>query len=229
MKARSTAELKAFLDREKVPYSLHKETGSAKGDNHRKRRQLQAVKRWFHHDWRRIDTKLRTNIVEGISVFLSLFDDNPTVKDIFYPPKELYSPDANPDGQLGKPFPIFADLIEQGRVVALNFPTSANPGLAMVIGTMMKQDFQRAMLNRIPQMTKHRTATSAKCSSSATSTNPSLPSEPATPPATRSSSPSRAKPSASPSSPRKASVRSAPRCLANPGARFCKPSVPRSS
>ena len=39
--------------------------------------QFEAVKRWFDHDWMRIDAKLRTSIVEGISVFLSLFDDNP--------------------------------------------------------------------------------------------------------------------------------------------------------
>jgi hypothetical protein len=38
------------------------------------------VKRWFYHDWRRIEPKLRTSSVEGISVFLSLFDDNPSVK-----------------------------------------------------------------------------------------------------------------------------------------------------
>jgi len=35
-----------------------------------------AVKRRFYDDWRRIEPKLRTSIVEGISVFLSLFDDN---------------------------------------------------------------------------------------------------------------------------------------------------------
>ena len=41
---------------------------------------LESVKRWFYQDWRRIENKLRTSIVEGISVFLSLFDDNPLVK-----------------------------------------------------------------------------------------------------------------------------------------------------
>ena len=45
----------------------------------RKRQQLEAVKRWLYQDWRRIEPKLRTS-VEGISVFLSLFDDNPSVK-----------------------------------------------------------------------------------------------------------------------------------------------------
>ncbi len=156
MRARLTADLKAFVDREKVPYTLHTETGTARGEdgkvNARKREQLQAVKRWFYHDWRRIEPKLRTSIVEGISVFLSLFDDNPSVKYTFCPPKECYDPEANRDGQYGKPFPIFADLIEQGRVVALNFPASLNPGLAKTVGTLMKQDFQRAVLNRIPRM-----------------------------------------------------------------------------
>jgi hypothetical protein len=37
-------------------------------------------------------------------------------------------------------------------VCALNLPVSANPGLARAIGTFVKQDFQRAVLNRIPQM-----------------------------------------------------------------------------
>src|SRR2546430_14023194 len=35
-----------------------------------KRAQLEAVKRWFYDDWQRIEPKLRTSIVEGISVFL---------------------------------------------------------------------------------------------------------------------------------------------------------------
>jgi hypothetical protein len=41
-------------------------------------------------------------------------------------------------------------MLEQGKVCALNFPVSINPGLARTIGTLMKQDFQRAVLNRIP-------------------------------------------------------------------------------
>ena len=38
---------------------------------------LEGVKRWFYHDWRRIENKLRTSIVEGISVFLSLVRRQP--------------------------------------------------------------------------------------------------------------------------------------------------------
>jgi type IV secretory pathway TraG/TraD family ATPase VirD4 len=59
---------------------------------------------------------------------------------------------ANKDGRYGKPLPPFAELIERGAVCALNFPVSSNPGLAKAIGTLMKQDFQRAVLNRIPSL-----------------------------------------------------------------------------
>src|SRR4029077_17394569 len=117
-----------------------------------RRMQLEAVKRWFEHDWRRIEPKLRTSIVEGISVFLSLFDDSPAVKRVFCPPKACYDPVANGDGRYGQPLPPFNTLIEAGKVCALNFPMAANPGLAKIVGTMMKQDFQRAALSRIPQM-----------------------------------------------------------------------------
>ena len=114
--------------------------------------QFEAVKRWFEDDWMRIEPKLRTSIVEGISVFLSLFDDNPKVKHTFCPPKAMYDPAQNPDGVHGVPLPPLADLIEQGKVIALNFPIAMNPGLARALGTMLKQDFQRAVLNRIHRM-----------------------------------------------------------------------------
>ncbi|HKV99993.1 MAG TPA: type IV secretion system DNA-binding domain-containing protein [Vicinamibacterales bacterium] len=111
--------------------------------------QFEAVKRWFEDDWMRIEPKLRTSIIEGISVFLSLFDDNPRVKHTFCPPKEMYDPARNPNGVYGTPLPPIADLIEQGKVIALNFPIAMNPGLARALGTMLKQDFQRAVLGRV--------------------------------------------------------------------------------
>ena len=115
--------------------------------------QFHAVKRWFDDDWMRIEPKLRTSIVEGVSVFLSLFDDNPAVKYTFCPPKDTYDPVLNADGRLGVPLPPLSELIEQGKVVALNFPAAMNPALARALGTMLKQDFQRAVLTRIPRMT----------------------------------------------------------------------------
>jgi len=156
MKAAVSVELLRYFDQNRIPYSLVTETGANTAAVApaitRKREQLEAVKRWFYHDWRRIEPKLRTSIVEGISVFLSLFDDNPSVKATFCPPKECYDPELNHDGRYGVPMPPFSQLLEQGRVCALNFPVAMNPGLARTIGTLMKQDFQRAVLNRIPQM-----------------------------------------------------------------------------
>jgi TraM recognition site of TraD and TraG len=114
--------------------------------------QLYAVQRWFREDWRRIETKLRTSIVEGISVFLSLFDDNPKVKRVFCPKRECYDPKLNADGRYGKPLPSFSWLLEQGAVCSLNFPVGMNAGLAKAIGVMMKLDFERAALNRIPHI-----------------------------------------------------------------------------
>src|ERR1700730_10663609 len=117
--------------------------------------QLEAVKRWFNNDWRRIEPKLRTSIVEGVSVFLSLFDDNPKVKRVFCPKKECYDPDTNTNHQLGRPLPSFSWLIEHGAICALNFPIGMNAGLAKALGVMMKLDFERAVLNRVPEMEAH--------------------------------------------------------------------------
>ena len=95
---------------------------------------------------------MRTSIVEGISVFLSLFDDSPKVKRVFWPRKECYDPEKNVGYRYGKPLPSFSWLIETGKVCALNFPIGMNPGLAKAIGVMMKLDFERAVLNRVPEI-----------------------------------------------------------------------------
>jgi hypothetical protein len=120
-----------------------------------KRVQLEAVERWFFQDWKRIEPKLRTSIVEGISVFLSLFDDNPDVKRTFCPPAECYDPQANRDFKFGRPLPSLSWLAENGRICALNFPMALNAGLAKALGVMLKLDFERAVLNRVPLMEKH--------------------------------------------------------------------------
>src|SRR5258708_19296791 len=98
--------------------------------NPEKLAQLEAVQRWFRDDWRRIEPKLRTSIVEGVSVFLSLFDDNPKVKRVFCPKKECYDPQKNAKNQFGKPLPSFSWLIESGKICALNFPIAVTPLLA---------------------------------------------------------------------------------------------------
>jgi hypothetical protein len=149
-----TPGLAALLKDKSIPWEA--ENASRKNPiPAEKKEQLEAVRRWFFHDWKRIEPKLRTSIVEGISVFLSLFDDNPAVKRTFCPPAECYDPQANADFKFGKPLPSLAWLIENGNLCCLNFPIAMNAGLAKALGVMLKLDFERAVLNRVPVMAKN--------------------------------------------------------------------------
>ena len=55
------------------------------------RLRVEAVNRWYVHDWNTLDNKIRSSIVEGISVFLSMFD-LPSVARVFCPPAPLAVP-----------------------------------------------------------------------------------------------------------------------------------------
>ena len=153
-RTRSSPGLLAVLRDTSIPHEILNET-LRNGLSSEKRQQLDAVERWFYNDWQRIEPKLRTSIVEGIAVFLSLFDDNPAVKRTFCPPPECYDPIANADFKFGRPLPSFSWLVENGKVCALNFPVVMNAGLARALGVMMKLDFQRAVLSRIPEIEAH--------------------------------------------------------------------------
>ena len=54
-----------------VPFETEE---SESGAGSELREQVEAIERWYLNDWMALDAKLRTSIVEGISVFLSLFD-----------------------------------------------------------------------------------------------------------------------------------------------------------
>ena len=60
------------------------------GDDVRER--VAAVKRWFDNDWQKLDNKIKSSIVEGVSVFLSMFD-MPDVAAVFCPPPPEVSDD----------------------------------------------------------------------------------------------------------------------------------------
>ncbi|MEK7992940.1 MAG: type IV secretion system DNA-binding domain-containing protein [Planctomycetota bacterium] len=141
------AELETFLDGKGAPYRVRKAQGGGWAD---RRHQLDAVERWFEGGWRRLDARLRSSITEGIVVFLSLFDDNPAVHRAFCPPRGAYAGTLSPGEPV--PLPPVDTLLDNGRILALNFPIATNPGLARIIGVMLKLDFQRAVLNRIPRM-----------------------------------------------------------------------------
>ena len=86
---------------------------------------LTAVKIWFEHEWLKYEPKLRTPVVAGITGFLCLFDLDQRLKRIFCPPKEVFDPSYGTSGRYGKVMPSWERLIEEGRVVALNFPIQA--------------------------------------------------------------------------------------------------------
>ena len=141
------ADLDTYLAAKNVSFRVAKTNSNAWLT---RRHQLQAIDRWYKHGWSRLDNRLRSSITEGVVVFLSLFDDNPLVYETFCPPRSAYAGDVKPGER--RPLPPLEELLETGTVLALNFPVVMNPGLARALGVMLKLDFQRAVLKRIPKI-----------------------------------------------------------------------------
>ena len=139
------------------------------------RERVEAIERWYRNDWTALDAKLRTSIVEGISVFLSLFDQ-PEVARVFCPPpprpdEHIYidsdGGDAGPcqgaeAAAAGPPLPglrrrlpPLGELIESGKVLALNMPAGANPALGRAIGVLLKNAWMQALLRRPATAARH--------------------------------------------------------------------------
>ena len=233
-----TRPLEAKLEELKITHEIVWESGP--GEDTRER--VEAVKRWFVHDWQALDNKIKSSIVEGVSVFLSMFD-MPDVAKVFCPAAphitddpqaiilqaqlkrlkaekdaaaekagaaEKAEPDAEPDDKTPqaaeiryiwraepkaakkpktakKPEPVKAaqpepddktpdpstesnqapteeeapitrhlppiyELIEQGKVLALNMPAGINPALARAVGVMLKNAWLQALLMRPAKM-----------------------------------------------------------------------------
>ena len=83
-----TRPLKEKLDELHIPHEIVWDPGP--GEDTRER--VEAVKRWFVHDWQTLDNKIRSSIVEGVSVFLAMFD-MPDVAKVFCPVAPLISDD----------------------------------------------------------------------------------------------------------------------------------------
>jgi hypothetical protein len=141
------AELEQYLVREGIPFEVR--GGSAAISADRKHR-FDAIDRWFAHTWKPLDAKVKASIVEGVVVFLSLFDENPAVHRAFCPSREAYINPPRPGDP--QPLPPLEDLLETGHVLGLNFPVAMNPALARGLAVMLKLDFQRAVLQRIPKI-----------------------------------------------------------------------------
>ena len=154
------------------------------GDEVRER--VEAVKRWFVNDWQTLDNKVKSSIVEGVSVFLAMFD-MPDVAKVFCqgPPEvpddpqaiavqaraakrageEAREPNKEPEAaptsipsveeeRIAGPrhlSPLY-ELIERGKVLALNMPAGSNPALARAVGVMLKNAWLQALLMRPTKM-----------------------------------------------------------------------------
>ena len=125
------------------------------------RLRVEAVNRWYTHDWNTLDNKIRSSIVEGVSVFLSMFD-LPSVARVFCPAAPRAAPPMpnqtdpyeteggitlTPDRRTDD-LPPLDQLIESGRVLALNMPAGTNPALARAVGVMLKNAWLQSLLRR---------------------------------------------------------------------------------
>ena len=125
------------------------------------RLRVEAVNRRYVHDWNTLDNKIRSSIVEGVSVFLSMFD-LPDVARVFCPPAPGvaglpgaagYDPTDSDttilaSGGMTGDLPPLDQLIESGKVLALNMPAGTNPALSRAIGVMLKNAWLQSLLRR---------------------------------------------------------------------------------
>ena len=75
-----TRPLKAKLEELNITHEIVWQAGPGKDTRER----VEAINRWFVHDWQNLDNKIKSSIVEGVSVFLSMFD-MPDVARVFCP------------------------------------------------------------------------------------------------------------------------------------------------
>ena len=101
------------------------------------------ITQWYTQGWLGLDEKLRSSIVEGLSVFLGVFVV-PEIARIFCPPR----PDSQTPEELETMMPSLADCIESGKVLALNMPAGENPALSRAVGVILKGSWLGALLLR---------------------------------------------------------------------------------
>ena len=158
VKTDDSAELRTTLEQLGIAFTVDVPPA---GDPAQRER-LEAVRRWFTHDWGKLDKKISSTVSEGLSVFLSVFD-LPEVSAVFCPPAPPPRPararatagdEEDPAAGVGvtQPLPALDEVIESGKVLALNMPAGTNAALARAVGVMLKQAWLQTLLRRPAQM-----------------------------------------------------------------------------
>ena len=149
VEAADTEELRGVLEKCQIEFEVVVENVDPRIEE-----RVAAIRTWYDGDWLAMDPKLRTTIVEGLSVFLAMFD-LPEVAQVFCPdepaPPVDDEEDAPPHAAVGsvvRQVPPLKALIEEGKVVALHMPGGTNPQLARAVGVMLKQAWLQALLLR---------------------------------------------------------------------------------
>ncbi len=134
------------------------EAGGKGAADPERRERLDAIQRWYRQDWMMLDPKLRSSIIEGLSVFLSVFD-LPEVAGVFCPPRRpedapaASTPDAD-TAAVVRPLPRLDEVIDSGKVLCLNMPAGTNPALSRAVGVMLKQAWLQTLLRRPAEMAR---------------------------------------------------------------------------
>ncbi len=103
----------------------------------------EKINQWYQDDWLGLDEKLRSSIVEGMSVFLGIFVE-PRVAKVFCPKNPALMTEAEKKSLI----PPLLETIESGKVLALNMPGGTNPALARAAGVMLKSAWLSTLLLR---------------------------------------------------------------------------------
>src|SRR5262249_2171235 len=141
------AALESHLVERAIYFSVRTGPAALSAD---RRHRLEAIDRWFYSTWSPLDRKVKASIVEGVAALFSLLDETQDYSRPSSPPPEVNA--RPPEKGHPRPLPPLDELLESGHVLGLNFPVAMNPGLARALGVLLKLDFQRAVLQRIPRI-----------------------------------------------------------------------------
>jgi hypothetical protein len=87
------AELDSFLNEHDIPFEVRSGNAAICAD---RRHRWEAISRLYYNTWSKLDPRVKASIVEGIVVFLSIFDENPAVYKAFCPQRAAYAHPPKP-------------------------------------------------------------------------------------------------------------------------------------